>query len=280
MNTPVRDAFSGVGILLHGFGMVIRRPKLFLLGAIPPFITSVLFVVAFVLLLMNIDSLVAWMTPFADGWSTGWSATLRIALGIVVVAGAVLIMVVGFTGLTLAFGFPLYDKIAEEVEYELGDVPPELEDKITASMLRAVRQSLMLILITAVVTIPMFFAGFIPVVGQTVVPVVSAVFGGWMLCMELVGAAFDRRGLRTLKDRRRYMGTRRMLVLGFSVPSYLLLAVPFVAVVVFPAATAGGTILARRLLPPAPPQAPEAAPPPAHGGAVPPGHPQQPDAER
>ncbi|MFC3995193.1 EI24 domain-containing protein [Nocardiopsis sediminis] len=287
MSTPVRDAFSGVGILLQGFGMVVRRPKLFFLGAIPPLITSILFLVAFIALVVNIESIVAWMTPFADGWSDGWATTLRVATGIVLVAATVLIMVVGFTGLTLALGFPLYDKIAEEVEYELGDAPPELDDPIAASIARAVRQSLTIILITAVVTLPMFIAGFIPVVGQTIVPVISAIFGGWMLTIELVGAAFDRRGLRKLRERRWYMGRRRMLVLGFSVPAYLLLAIPFVAVVVFPAATAGGTILARRLLPASVPgngtavpggpsaaaaQLPQADYPRGHGGPAQPGY--------
>ncbi|MFC4562861.1 EI24 domain-containing protein [Nocardiopsis mangrovi] len=248
MSTPVRDAFSGVGILLRGFGMVVRRPKLFFLGAIPPLITSILFLVAFISLLVNIESIVAWMTPFADGWAEGWATTLRVAAGVVLVAATVLIMVVGFTGLTLALGFPLYDKIAEDVEDELGDAPPEIDDPIAASIARAVRQSVTIILITALVTLPMFIAGFIPVVGQTLVPVISAIFGGWMLSMELIGTAFDRRGLRRLGDRRSHMAGHRMLVLGFSVPTYLLLAIPFVAVVVFPAATAGGTILARRLL--------------------------------
>jgi CysZ protein len=88
----------------------------------------------------------------------------------------------------------------------------------------------------------------VPVVGQTVVPVLSAIFGGWMLGIELVGAPFERRGLLRLADRRAAMRVRRLRVLGFAVPTFLLLAIPFAGVVVFPVATAGGTILARQLL--------------------------------
>jgi CysZ protein len=44
------------------------------------------------------------------------------------------------------------------------------------------------------------------------------------------------------------MRTRRCRVLGFTVPTFLLLAIPFAGVVVFPVATAGGTLLARQLL--------------------------------
>ncbi|MFW5419956.1 EI24 domain-containing protein [Nocardiopsis sp. CNT-189] len=269
MISTVRDVFSGAAILFRGAGMVLRRPKLFFLGAIPPLFTSLLFVAVLVALLTNIDDLAAWTTPFADGWAEGWRTAVRVAAGAVLTAGTVLLMVVAFTGLTLALGAPLYDLIAEAVEDELGDAPPESDEPLVSSMARSVRQSLVIVAITALVSLPLFAAGFIPVVGQTVVPVVSALFGGWMLGMELVGAAFDRRGLIRLGERRRAMAGHRALSLGFAVPCYLLLAIPFVAVLVFPAATAGGTILTRRLLPahrpgpgaPPPPGGPYGAPP-------------------
>ncbi|KII00092.1 membrane protein [Streptomonospora alba] len=248
MNSPVRDFFSGVGVLFQGAGMVIRRPRLFLLGIVPPLITSLLFVAALVLLLFNVEDLTVWLTPFAEEWAPGMQTTVRVLAGVLLVAAAVLVMVVAFTGLTLALGAPLYDKIAEMVEDELGDAPPEADDSVTASVVRSVRQSLVLIAVSALVTVPLFAVGFVPIVGQTVIPIVSAMFGGWMLTIELLGSGFDRRGMRRIKDRRRVMGRRRMLVYGFGIPSYLLLAIPFLAVVVFPAAAAGGTILTRRLL--------------------------------
>ncbi|WP_017594746.1 EI24 domain-containing protein [Nocardiopsis potens] len=270
MISTVRDLFSGAAILLRGAGIVLRRPKLFFLGAIPPLFTSLLFVAALVALLANIDDLSAWITPFADGWDEGWRATMRVTAGVVLVAGTVLLMVVGFTGLTLALGAPLYDLIAEAVEDELGDAPPESEEPLISSMARSIRQSLVIVAITALVSLPLLLAGFIPVVGQTVIPVVSALFGGWMLGMELVGTAFDRRGLIRLGDRRRAMAGHKALSLGFAVPCYLLLAVPFVAVLVFPAATAGGTILTRRLVPASRPSGPAAPPHPGGPYGAPP----------
>jgi CysZ protein len=105
-----------------------------------------------------------------------------------------------------------------------------------------------LIGIAALVAPALFVAGFVPAIGQTVVPVISAMFGGWMLGVELIGSAFERRGLLRLADRRAAMRTRRLRVLGFAIPTFLLLAIPFAGVVVFPVATAGGTLLARQLL--------------------------------
>ena len=101
--------------------------------------------------------------------------------------------------------------------------------------------------VSAACALVLFAAGFIPLVGQLAVPVVSALVGGWLLGIELVGSALERRGVLTLRGRRALMRRRRARVLGLCVPTFLLLAVPFVGVVVFPVATAAGTLLARQL---------------------------------
>jgi CysZ protein len=237
----------GAGLLSKGLSMIARRPRLFLLGAIPPAITSVIFTGLLIGLITQIDPLTEWLTPFADGWERGLATTLRVLVGTAVVAAAVLLMVISFTTLTLALGSPLYDKLSESVEQEFGEVP-ELNESVARGIFRALRQALTLIGISVLGALLIFVTGFIPVIGQTVVPVISAAFGGWMLGIELVGSAFERRGLLRLADRRAAMRTRRLRVLGFAVPTFLLLAIPFAGVLVFPIATAGGTLLARQLL--------------------------------
>ncbi|HET9301700.1 MAG TPA: EI24 domain-containing protein [Propionibacteriaceae bacterium] len=243
----VEDLVVGAGLLPRGLSMIARRPRLFLLGAIPPAITSVIFTGLLIALITQLRPLVDWLTPFADDWNRGLATTVEVLVGGAVVAGAVLIMVISFTTLTLALGSPLYDKLSESVEREFGDVP-ELNESVARGVLRALRQALALISVAILGALVLFGTGFLPVIGQTVAPVLSAVFGGWMLGIELVGAPFERRGLLRLSDRRAAMRVRRFRVLGFAVPTFLLLAIPFVGVVVFPVATAGGTILARQLL--------------------------------
>lgn len=246
---PIREALSGVGTLFHGLAIVVRRPRLFLLGALPALITSLLFLAALVTLILNMEDLVAWATPFAAGWDSPWRGLVRGSLALGVLVGSILVMVVAFTTVTLTLGAPIYDKIAEMVEEEMGGAPEAFEEPLIASIIRATRQAVALVLVSLVVTLCAFLLGLIPVVGWVLGPVLTAVMGGWLLCIELVAGAFDRRGLLRLRDRRHHMGGRRWRVLGFSIPTYFLLAVPFVAVAVFPAATAGGTILARELLP-------------------------------
>jgi CysZ protein len=243
----VEDLVIGAGLLPRGLSLIARRPRMFLLGAIPPAISSVIFTGLLIALITQLRPLVDWLTPFADDWDRGLATTVEVLVGGAVVAAAVLIMVISFTTLTLALGSPLYDKLSESVEREFGDVP-ELDESVARGVLRALRQALALISVAILGALVLFGTGFLPVIGQTVAPVLSAIFGGWMLGIELVGAPFERRGMLRLSDRRAAMRVRRFRVLGFAVPTFLLLAIPFVGVVVFPVATAGGTILARQLL--------------------------------
>ena len=184
----------GAGLLGRGLRLIARRPRLFLLGAIPPLITSVIFTGVLVALIMELDPAVDWLTPFADGWARGLATAIRVLVGAALVSGAVLLMVISFTTLTLALGSPLYDKLSESVEASFGEVP-ELNENVARGIFRALRQAFALIAISALGALVLFATGFIPVVGQTVVPVVSATFGGWMLEYRA-----RRLGLRTTRD--------------------------------------------------------------------------------
>ena len=110
LNAMVRSAVAelatGAGLLTRGLSLISRRPRLFLLGAIPPAITSVIFTGLLIALITQLEPLVEWLTPFADGWTRGLATTVRVLIGTAVGAGAVLIMVISFTTLTLALGSP------------------------------------------------------------------------------------------------------------------------------------------------------------------------------
>ena len=68
-----------------------------------------------------------------------------------------------------------------------------------------------------------------------------------MITLELVGSAAGRRGLRTLGQRHQLLRRNPWLILGFGVPTFLLVSIPALALLVFPIATASSTLLTRRL---------------------------------
>lgn len=244
---PVRGFFDGVGLLGRGLGMWATSPRLMLLGAIPALIVTVVYGVLLVLFFLNLEPVVTWLTPFADGWDPFWTGVLRFAGAAALVLAALLIAVYTFTAITLAVGDPFYERIWRNVELQLGGIPDDTGDSVWTSLRRGIGNALGLLLATAAVGLGVFAVGFIPVVGTILAPALSALLGGWFLAVELCGFAFDGRGFR-LRERRRMLALRRSTTVGFGAAVYLLFLIPFAAVFVMPAAVAGATLLSRAAL--------------------------------
>ncbi|SDD94343.1 EI24 domain-containing protein [Auraticoccus monumenti] len=244
----IPDALSGVALLPRALRLLARRPRLLGLGLLPPLITTVVLGALLVLLLMNQEALVGLVTGFADDWSPGAAQALRWVVAAALVVGAVAVWILTFSALTLAIGSPLYDRIAEQTEELAGSPPEPVEEPLRVSVTRSVRQSLGLVALSLLLAVPLFLLTLIPVAGTVLGPVASACVGGWMVTTELVSGALERRGRTSLRERWALMRGQRARVLGFGVPVFLLLALPLVAIFVFPVAAAGGTLLARELV--------------------------------
>jgi CysZ protein len=243
----VKDFVAGMGLLGRGLGMYARNPRLLALGLIPAVISMLLIATAFGVLLYFITDLAALVTWFADDWSAGLRGTVRLLAGVAIVGVAALLAIIAYTALTLIIGDPFYEAISKRVEQQFGAAPDEPSIPWWVSARYNLVDSVRLLAFSIVIGIPMFAAGFIPVVGQIAVPVLDAIIGGWLLVIELTGIPFNRRGLR-LRDRRQLLRANRALALGFGVPVFVIFLIPFAAVLVIPAAVAGSTLLTRRVL--------------------------------
>jgi CysZ protein len=126
-------------------------------------------------------------------------------------------------------------------------VPDAVEAGLWRSLSRSIVDSLRLIGLSVLIGIPLFLLGFLPVVGQTAIPVLGGAFAGWLLAVELTGVPFQRRG-RRLRERRAVLRTRRPLALGFGVAVFGCFLIPLGAILLMPAAVAGATLLARTAL--------------------------------
>ncbi|GAB3968386.1 EI24 domain-containing protein [Plantactinospora veratri] len=238
---------SGVGLLFRGLGVYGRSPGLVLLGIVPAVISGALYLAGLGTLIYFSDDLAALITPFADDWSDGPRQILRVVAGFALLGLGGLLGVLTFTALTLVIGDPFYEKISERVEERYGGVPDEVELPFWRSLRRSIADAARLLVRSVLFGVPLFAAGFVPLVGQFVVPVIAAMVGGWFLAMGMVGVPFQRRGLR-LPDRQRALRANRPLTLGFGVAVFLCFLIPLGAVLLTPAAVAGATLLARRSL--------------------------------
>jgi CysZ protein len=243
---PVQQFLTGIGLLARGLGTYARNPGLIVLGMLPALLTFALLVGVFIVLLVFLGPESRGVTWFADDWSPTARDLVRLIADFAIIGAFLLLAVVAFTGLTLALGDPFYEKISERIEDGLGGVPNPVALSWWREILRGVGESLRLLIFSAVVTVLLFVAGFLPAVGQIVVPVVGALVGGWALALELTGVAFARRGLR-LRERRRILRQHRFLALGFGVAVFVCFLIPFGAILLMPAAVVGATLMTRRI---------------------------------
>jgi CysZ protein len=243
----VRQFVLGAGLLGRGFGLVVRTPRLLAMGLLPALIAGLLYAAALGVLIAFLPELSHTVTWFADGWARAWLDVLRILAGLALLGAGVLVGVLTFTAVTLLIGDPFYERISIRVEARYGGVPGAVEVPFWQSLRRSLVDSVRLIAVSIGFGLPLLVLGFVPVVGQTLAPVLGAALGGWLLAIELTGVPFQRRG-RRLRDRRRVLRANRPLALGFGVAVFLAFLIPLGAILLMPAAVAGGALLSRKAL--------------------------------
>ncbi|WP_340562451.1 EI24 domain-containing protein [Streptomyces sp. GSL17-111] len=241
------DLATGARCLGKGQGWVARNGRWYGFGLIPAAIALVLYLAALVALGVYAGDIAQWATPFADDWGAAWRTALRVSVGVILFAGGLLLAVLTFTAVTLLIGDPFYEKLSEKVEEDEGGCPAGSDRPLWRELWISACDSLYVLMWALVFAIPLFLLGFVPFVGQTVVPVVGLCVSGFFLTVELSSVAMQRRGL-PVRERMRVLRRRKALVLGFGVPLAAAFLVPFVAVFLMPGAVAGATLLARDVL--------------------------------
>lgn len=245
----MRDLGVGFGYLMKGQRWIAGHGRWFGFGLLPGLVTLVLYTAALFGLGYGADDLTAWATPFADDWSSPWQGLFRGFLTALVFAFGLFLAVITFTAVTLLVGQPFYESLSEQVDRSEGGDVPESGLPLWRELWISARDSLRVVARVVLYGVLLFALGFIPVIGQTVVPVLGFCVSGFFLTEELAAVALQRRGIE-LKDRLTLLRGRRMLTLGFGVPLTLAFLVPFVAVFLMPGAVAGATLMARDLVAP------------------------------
>jgi CysZ protein len=243
----VRQFLHGAALLGRGLSLILRSPRLLVLGLLPALIAGILYAAALFVLIDFLPELSGDVTWFANGWASGWHDLIRVLAGVGLLGVAALLGVLTFTAVTLLIGDPFYERISELVEDRFGGVPDQFTVGFWSSLRRSLVDSLRLIGLSVLIGIPLFVLGFVPVIGQTVVPVLGAAVGGWLLAVELTGVPFQRRG-RRLHQRRTILRAHRPMTLGFGVAVFLCFLIPLGAILLMPAAIAGATLLSRKVL--------------------------------
>jgi CysZ protein len=239
----MREFAAGFGTLFRGFGHWRRSPGVMVAGLLPAAIVAVVALAALIAWAFAVPGVAAFLTPFADSWDPTWTGLLRTALSIALFGGAVFLVAITFTALTLVVGEPFYDRVWRSVEKaSTGEVPDA-----PYGFWRAVGDSIRLVGRGVGVAAGAGAIGLVPVVGGIAGTAVGVASTGWLLADELSSRALSARGFGE-DDRRMLRRRSRARTLGFGVATQLCFLVPLGAIAVMPAAVAGATLLAHDLL--------------------------------
>jgi CysZ protein len=243
---PGGGPLAGGADVIRGIGLFLQTPGVRLLGILPVLLAGLLVVALLGLLVVYLDELADALTPFADQWSEGSRTLVRVGTGLALLLGSTAVLVVSFTVIAQIIGQPFYERISDRVEHRLGAPPAGADAPWWRSFPRASLESALLLGLTLACTVPLFVLALVPVLGQTVVPVLQALVGGFFLAVELLAIPLERRGLH-LAGRLRFVWRHRGQTLGFGITAFLLFLVPLMNLLAMPGAVVGATLLVRRL---------------------------------
>ncbi len=210
---------------------------------VPAFVVFCILSAAFVLLVLNLGNVTAWLTPFADDWTEAIRTLVRVLLAVAIVVGCVMLWSATFTGITLTVGDPFYERIWRATEEMIG--PAKLGDGV--GFWRSALDGLKLAVVGLGFSILVLCSGFIPVIGPVFGVVLGVVLSGRLLARGLLARPMEARGLDGAAQKELLRPYRRA-VLGFGVVTQACFLVPFGGVLVMPVAVAGATVLAREIL--------------------------------
>ncbi|MFD5881914.1 EI24 domain-containing protein [Streptomyces yangpuensis] len=243
----MHDLAGGFRYLLAGQRWVLRHGRWLGFGLLPGLVSLALYAGALIGLGYGADDLTAWATPFADDWSAFWLGLFRGFLTALFFGLGLFLAVITFTAVTLLIGQPFYESLSEQVDRSEGGEVPQSGLPLWRELWISARDSVKVLGRVVLYGIGLFVLGFVPVIGQTVVPALGFCVSGYFLTQELTSVALQRRKME-LPERLVLLRSRRLLVLGFGVPLVLAFLVPLVAVFLMPGAVAGATLMARDLM--------------------------------
>ncbi|WP_329458044.1 EI24 domain-containing protein [Streptomyces sp. NBC_01497] len=240
------DLGAGFRFLVKGQRWVGEHGRWFGFGLLPGAVSLLVYAGALVALAWGGGDAVSWATPFADDWASPWQGLFRDGMTVLLFALGLFLAVITFTAVTLLIGQPFYEALSEAVERaESGDgVVPESGLPWWREILVSVKNSLYVLVRVVIWGVVLFALGFVPVLGQTVVPVIGFCVSGFYLTQELTAVAMERRRVGA-REQLAWLKGRRLMALGFGVPLTLAFLVPVVAIFLMPGAVAGATLMAR-----------------------------------
>lgn len=238
-NEPQSDLGLGFHYFIYGWRLMLQR-KLLPFVLIPIAINSVLMIALLWFFIGNIVDWADWIVSFMPSW-LDWLTIILVPLAVL---SLIMLFYFTFTTITNFIAAPFNALLAEKVELQL--TGEQLNNMTMTEMLKDVPRMLKREWQKMMYSIPRFIAlfllSFVPVIGQTIVPVLTFVFGAWLLAIQYCDYPFDNHKI-SFKRMRNALGQRKILNFTFGTFVSIFTALPFVNLVVMPVAVCGATAM-------------------------------------
>ncbi|WP_373777414.1 sulfate transporter CysZ [Glaesserella sp.] len=235
-SSPESQASAGFHYFIYGWRLILQR-QLMPFVIFPVVINTVLMIGLIWLFFVNIGGL---LDSFLPTWLE-WLGFVLIPLIFVLI---LVIFYFTFTTLANFIAAPFNALLAEKVEQQL--TGENLTEMSFAAVLKDVPRMLKREWQKMWYSIPrllaLFLLGFVPVLGQTVVPVLAFIFGAWLIAIQYCDYPFDNHKIQ-FQRMRNALAQYRTMNFTFGTLVSLFTMIPFVNLVVMPVAVCGATAM-------------------------------------
>lgn len=234
-----KEIKSGFDYFVTGWHL-ITRPGLRRFVIMPILLNIVLMVGLFWLFISQIGIMIEGIMGFFPDWLSWLSSILFIvAIGMIL-----LVFYFAFTTLSGFIAAPFNGLLAEKVEKMLtGEslVETDMADFIK-DVPRMLGREWQKLVYSLPKLIALFLLGFVPIVGQTLIPVLTFLFTAWMMAIQYCDYPFDNHKI-AFHTMRFKLAENRTQSLTFGSLISLCTFVPLVNLVVIPVAVCGATAM-------------------------------------
>ncbi|RCU50303.1 MULTISPECIES: sulfate transporter CysZ [Corallincola] len=235
----LKQGHSGASYFFRGFELV-KTPGLRKFVIVPLTINLVLFAAAFYYLFLKIDEFI----QYVNGYIPEWLSWLNYLIWPLLVITTLVVFSYIFSTVANWIAAPFNGLLAEKVELMLSDKPFN-----TGGMMDMVKdlprifkrewQKFVYYLPKALGCLILFF---VPVIGQTVAPVIWFLFTAWMMTIQYADYPFDNHKV-PFHVMREKLAEQKGASLSFGSIVTLFTMIPLVNLVVMPVAVCGATAM-------------------------------------
>lgn len=225
---------SGIDCVFEGLKL-IRQPGL-RRYVIMPLVINVVLLVG--ITAYGISRFEAWTGVLAS-YLPAWLSFLSWVVSLLAAILVILIALYLFTIFANVVAAPFNTILSEKVEEHLTGRVPATNTAMYIVLVRSVWRELVKLAYYLPRVLGLVIVTIIPGINAAA-PVLWVLFGAWMMAVEYSDYAADNNEV-AFRELRRRLGRVRLQSLSFGILVYVLLAIPFLNLVLLPAAVAGGT---------------------------------------